>query len=137
MPVIQRWIFHDPAEAETWTVPINPNEMTDPESRTRAFNFGVASRSSNVSAPAAIRGIEAASQQPVEWSFGGVIHTQDHHDKLEHWARKPGEIEVTDHFGRTWVVVMKTFEPTERRPTLSKPWRFTYTMRALVLERSE
>lgn len=134
MPVIQRWIFHDPEEAETWTVPINPNKMTDPLARSRDFRFGVSSRSNNISAPAAIRGLEAAAQQPVEWTFGGVIHKQVHHDSLEYWARKPGEIEITDHFGRVWTVAIKTFEPTERRPTLSKPWRFTYEMRALVLE---
>lgn len=134
MPVIQRWIFHDPDLDETWTVPINPNSMTDPENRTRAFTFGIRSRSSNISAAGAIRGIETASPI-VEWEFGGVIHTQEHHDNLEYWARKPGEIEITDHFGRTWVVLMKTFEPTERRPTPSKPWRFTYEARAEVLER--
>lgn len=134
MPAIQRWIFHDPDTDETWTVPINPNSMTDPENRTRDFQFGVRSRSANIPAPAAIRGIE--NPLPIiEWEFGGVIHTQVHHDTLEYWSRKPGEIEITDHFGRTWVVLMKTFEPTERRPTPSKPWRFSYEMHADVLER--
>lgn len=134
--MITRWLFHDPATGESWTVPINPNEMTDPMARTRNFQFGVASRSSNLPAPAVIRGIENASE-PVEWSFGGVIQTQDHHERLESWSRRPGEITITDHFARTWTVLMKTFEPTERRPTLSKPWRFTYTMRALVLDGPE
>lgn len=130
----KRWIFFDPETDETWTVPINPNTMTDPEAKQRSFQFGVASRSSARSNRSVIRTFESAAQ-PIEWTFGGVIHTQDHYEKLERWARKPMDIHITDHLERTWHVVMKTFEPTERRPTMRKPWRFSYEMRALILGR--
>jgi hypothetical protein len=134
MPDIQRWIFTDPHSAETYTVPINPNKMSDPEAKQRDFQFGSRSRSTALAAPDAIRGIENPAQL-VEWTFEGVIYHQDHHDALEHWARKPEEVEITDHFGRVWEVVMVAFVPSERRPTPNKPWRFTYEMRATVIER--
>jgi hypothetical protein len=130
---IVRWVFHDPSIPESWTVPINPNSMTDPEAKVRAYQFGTASRSSSLSNQV-IRTFESPSQ-PASWEFGGVIHTQEHHDELERWARKPMDVQITDHLERTWHVVMKSFEPTERRPTPNKPWRFTYSMHALILGR--
>lgn len=128
----ERWTFLDPATSETWTVPINPNTMTDPTNRQRRYQHSYQG-TTNLD-DARFRSLETAAPI-VEWTFGGVIQTKDHHDKLEHWARKESKVHITDHLGRTFAVVMRTFEPKERRPTPAKPWRFTYEMRAYVLRR--
>lgn len=120
--MVLRWVFDDTASSDIWTVPINPNKMTDPEARDRAFSH-IAGRTFEDPGTA------------VEWEFEGVIQTQAHHDELERWAKKSTPVEITDHLGRTWQVLLKSFKPEERRPTMRKPWRFTYSMKSLILRR--
>lgn len=128
-----RWNFLDTVTDETWTVPINPNTMTDPLGVTREFQFGAAHGQVDGGGgrPRTLEG----KPQIVDWSFGGVIYTKAHYDKLNYWAQKTTAVRIKDHLGRTFEVAMKSFEPVDRRPTPAKPWRFTYTMRALVLRR--
>lgn len=123
-----RWVFHDPSTAESYQVPINPNQMSDPQNRQRVMTY------SNYDRNGRFRTFETPAQI-VEWSFGGVMHTEEHYKALEFWSKKSTTVQITDHLGRTWAVVMKSFEPVEVRPTALKPWRFTYTMKAVVLRR--
>jgi hypothetical protein len=64
-----------------------------------------------------------------------VIRTKAHHDDLETWSKKPGKIHVADHLGRSFEVMILSFEPTDRKPTPSTPWRMRYTMKTLLLRR--
>ena len=49
--------------------------------------------------------------------------------------KKSVAVDVTDHLGRTFRVVIEEFNPTDRRPTPRVSWRLRYTMKALILER--
>lgn len=107
-------------------MPINPDSMTSPHpTKNLTFAKGIRrghSRSRTFMTP----------PPPVEWTWEGPIRTQAHHDALEEWATK-GEVHVTDHLGRSWAVVMQSFDPIDRRPTPQTPWRMRYSMTALIL----
>lgn len=125
----QRWKFVDPATSSEWVLPINPNRMSAPPLLAKQLRFGTSSRTGRLSAfrrPAPAR----------PWEFSGVIRTQAHHDGLLEWAKKKCAIEVHDHLGRVFVVVITAFEPQDRRPTPSTPWRLNYTMKTLMLRRA-
>lgn len=131
---VLRWVFEDLEAAETYTHPINPREAGSPfPVRSLTFAQGAAwmdqdtgiQRTRVFEAPAA----------PVDWQFGGVIRTQEHHDELLRWSKKSNEVRVSDHLGRTFEVIIKSFRPVERRATPATPWRMTYTMQTLVLRR--
>lgn len=121
---VVRWIFID--GATTWTVPINPNEMSTPYPPKQRQAMG--NRAGT---------IFTLQRPPVphEWTFSGVIRTQAHHDELLTWSQKNKPIRITDHYGRTWEVLITGFNAEDRRPTQQTPWRMKYTMRTLMLGR--
>lgn len=121
-----RWTFEDLETSETWIVPINPNEATS-HRPLKELSYGIGH-------DGRVRTRQRAPQ-PVEWSFGGVIRTQEHHDLLTEWSKKPGKLRVTDHLGRTFEIMISSIEIEDRTPTPSVPWRLRYTMNALLLRR--
>lgn len=114
-----RWSFYDPEAAETWTVPLNPNTMTSPYPKKTQNSTPVSP------VDGAIRAIE--TNQGVEWSFGGVMRTQDHYDTMLTWSQKQNEIEITDHLGRTITVLIIKFDPTDIRSRRPTKWNYTVT----------
>ena len=125
-----RWVLTDPATAETWQMPINPNEMTSP--------FGSKNLKHSYGARGFWGGTErvALFQLPpgvVEWEWKGVIRTKEHYDSYVYWASKKGVVHVTDHLGRTWVVFLRSFEPEDRRPMATVPWRLKFTVKAMLV----
>ena len=128
-----RWTFVDSVANESYTVPINPNEAGSPFP-TRALKSAQANWADVSRGLQRLRVFESPPE-PVDWSFSGVIRTQEHHDALLRWANKNNEVSVSDHLGRTFEVIIKAFRPVERRPTPNVSWRMTYTVQALVLRR--
>lgn len=122
-----RWVFEDTVNPETYTVPINPNEMTSPH-KTHV----------TIAAPVSpVDGRIRATRNfplPREWSFSGVIREQTHHDALLAWVAKPYPIFITDHLERTWYVLLTEFAPVERRTNIKAPDRYTYEVKGYVLE---
>ncbi|NUS01910.1 MAG: hypothetical protein HOV97_05025 [Nonomuraea sp.] len=129
----QRWTFTDPVGGTSWTTPINPNQASSPFP-TRSLQLAPSNWADVGRGLQRLRVFEAPPQ-PVEWQFGGVLRTKEHHDALRSWAKKSNEIRVSDHLGRTFEVIIKSFRPVERRPTPTVSWRMTYTVTALVLRR--
>lgn len=122
-----RWKFYDPVLDETWTMPINPDSMTNPI-KVKGFAFG-----RNVRSGGRFTTVRQVPR-PVEWEFGGVIRTKAHHDALDEWVGRRRIIQVTDHVHRTYEVMLTGFEVTERAPTKSGVrWRLRYSMKALLL----
>lgn len=124
----QRWTLTD-AAGNTWRMPINPDSMSP---------LDVAGRRSarHASGRPGDRRIRTMVGPPraQEWTFGGVIRTRNHHDILTLWSKKPGEVRIVDHIGRTITVAFTSFEPTDRRPNTLTPWRMRYVMKCTVLE---
>lgn len=123
-----RWTLRDTATNETWTMPINPDSMSSPFPA-RTLKFGNGWRGDQ-----RVRAF-SGSRAPVAWEWGGVIRSKTHYDRLTEWAEKSVAVDVTDHLGRTFRVVIEEFNPADRRPTPRVSWRLRYTMKALILER--
>lgn len=125
--ITQRWTLADVATSEVWTMPINPDSMSSPIRR-RNLRYALGGRQDR-----RLRAMRVAA--PAEdWEWSGVIRTQAHYDALLAWAKKPGAIDVTDHLGRTFRVVITDFVPTDRKPTRRTTWRLRYTMKTKLLE---
>lgn len=123
------WTFKDTTTDEVWAMPINPDSMTSPE-RQRNLQFGIAGRFF----PDRIV-TYATPSDATEWSFGGVIRTQAHHDALMDWASRRVPVEVSDHLGRTYRVVITKFDVTDRKPTKSVSWRLRYQINTRIVRR--
>lgn len=117
----RRWTFYDPATTDTYVHQINPNTMTSPF------------RGNSTEAMTGVLSYRKRSE-PREWTFGGVIRTQQQYEDLRDWATRTGRLHVTDHLGRTFEVFLIEFVPDEKTPTANNAWRFDYTMRALVTD---
>ena len=121
-----RWTFYDPTLDETWTMPINPDSMGNPN-QGKTLTFGRNARSGG--RHTTIR----QAPHPVDWEFGGVIRTREHHDALNEWAGRRRIIHITDHVHRKYEVLLTAFEVTERAPTRNVRWRLRYSMKGLLL----
>jgi hypothetical protein len=123
---VVRWRLQDMLTNEVHTVELNPNQMGGylfPKS----YDFAVYGGGR-------MRGVRAPST-PVEWTFGGVVRTESHHDSLITWERKPGKVRVYDHLGRTFEVMIRSLDMRDRRPSSGSTWRFEYTFNCLLLRR--
>jgi hypothetical protein len=117
-----RWVFR--GAGASWTVPINPDAMTSlfPEKALTA-KYTTAGKVL----------LFESSQQPANWQFSGAILDADHYEGLRHWTYDvPGRIEITDHYGRRIDCALQSFAPEPKRGNGQRPWRHTYTVRALV-----
>lgn len=124
---VVRWKLQDMLTNEVHTVELNPNEMGGylfPKS----FEFGVFGGGR-------VRGMRAP-RQPLEWTFGGVVRTETHHDSLINWHDRAGKVQVTDHLGRTFEVMIRSLEMKDRRPAGNDTWRFQYVFNCLLLRRT-
>jgi hypothetical protein len=131
----QRWVLDDP-DGETYTFPFNPNRMDTPH---RMDNLTPTARSWNAPNEAQVdHGVARVIQGkriPLEWSFSGVLRTQAHYRALVRFHHLRKRINVTDHFGRTWEVLIQGIEWQERRPSAHADWRFAYTVNCLLYRR--
>lgn len=121
-----RWKLTDTETSDEVIVPINPNKMSTP-TRTRdvqyfATGFG------------GMAGIDRGQATPTSWTWEGVILTKAHYDLLLEWTQRGVYLRVDDHLGRTFGIIIEKFDPVERLPTVTKPWRADYTMTCLLLE---
>lgn len=123
-----RWTFTDLTTSEVWQLTYNPNTMTSPH----------AMRNTLTSQRSPIDGhVRALRQQPTpkDWSFGGVIRSEEHYETLLEWVDRGHLVHLADHLGRVFLIRLIQFIPAERRPMLNVPWRFTYEMKAVVYRR--
>lgn len=116
-----RWVFHDQLTGENWTVPLNPNAMTNPYPQ-RKYTYATTSAGHQ----GAIITNEA-HPDPTQWQFSGDILDRAHFDKLLEWSRKRNRISITDHYRRIFVGTMDQFAPIPKR-AYGKYWRHTYTV---------
>lgn len=129
MPVV-RWIMEDPVTSETYTVHINPNEMTSLHPKKN-----ITSRVTT-----AIDGktmLFEGRAEPVEWQFSGAVLEYAHYDALKDWVyNKNYRIRIRDHWGRIIVCYLTGFDPTPKR-SLQHYWRHQYTITAIVFSVGE
>jgi hypothetical protein len=123
---VVRWKFQDVLTNEVYTVEINPNQMGGYVLPKR-FEFATYGG-------ARVRGVRSPAQ-PLEWTFGGVVRTETHHDSLIDWQRRSGKVRITDHLGRTFEAMIRSLDMKDRKPAGDDTWRFEYTFNCLLLRR--
>jgi hypothetical protein len=121
----RRWVFFDPIMNETWTVPLNPNQMTSPwPARKFAYRTTTAGRGgANV--------IYEGRADLAQWQFSGILLDKTHYDELLYWSQKANSVHVTDHLGRTFKVLFDQFD-AKPKAAYGKPWKHDYTMTCAV-----
>ena len=131
-----RWSFTDPLTSDYWEFPINPNAMDPPH---RALNLTPGARNATVPTQemknTGVARVLQGKRQPLEWTFAGNIRTRDQYMQLRHWTHKRRRILVTDHFGRTWSILLQNLTYTEQRPTPRAGWKFTYVAHCIMYGR--
>lgn len=122
-----RWTLFDEDTSETLTLTINPNVMDAfPHDRqlVTAFTSSDPERQRTFQTPTV----------PGNYSWGGSIRTQAQYALLRAWVRRSGVILVTDHMGRSFRVVMRSFKP-DRKHRKPGDYRMKYTVNAQWIER--
>lgn len=126
--MITRWVLRDMDTDETAIVHINPNKMDTP-TLSRNMQYAQGTRYGS----ARIRAVSLPPSSPASWTFGGVILTKAYYDLLEDWSSRDVFVRVTDHLGRTFEIVIESWDVIERLPTPNRAWRADFTMNCLLL----
>jgi hypothetical protein len=124
-----RWVFTDPtpgADPATYTVPINPNQMTSPYSAPRAITTKTTTAVGGQSL------VFEGATPPQEMTFQGTIFTEDHLNAMLTWRAKTAITTITDHFGRIWTVYWEDFQAIAAGSS-QYPNKHTYTAKVLIL----
>lgn len=124
--MVTRWIFEDPTDASTYTVPINPNTGGTP-GRRKTMQF------TNTAGPNGRVLAFEGREQVQELEISGTILEQAHLDALTTWYEKRYQVAVTDDLGRRYVIYITDFLPTRRR-SATYPYKHDFTMRYFILD---
>lgn len=124
--MVQRWQFRDIKTGETYTVPLNPNEMTSPFPPRQ---FAYKGTTAGPNGGSAVTYEAWAGTQ--EWTFGGAILDEQHYKDLLAWSYRQNKVQITDHYGRVFTVVFTQFDAVPKR-SYQHYWHHTYTMHATV-----
>jgi hypothetical protein len=136
MAINQRWIWYDPSTSDEWVVPMNPNKMTSPHAPKNTVLYPKSERThGRGEGGGGVARIMQFRQNPYEWSFSGVIRSEQHFHDLMAWSKKTSRLHITDHLERTWEVRMDSIDIDEQRDTARNPWRFTYTVKVNIYGR--
>lgn len=122
------WRWEDAVEGMVEIMPINPNEGASPKyakQLTKTTTTAGGTQGQTI--------IFEGADQPIEFSFSGVILTQAHYDFIYRAWAKRHPVRLTDDLGRTFTIYLESFSP-ERKRSITYPWRHTYQATAVVLE---
>jgi hypothetical protein len=115
----RRWKFHDYLTGETYFFEMNPNSMSTPYPSQQTTSLGKSPIDGSIAATRVV-------QPAIDWSFSGNIRTESFQVALAYWFEKSNKITLTDHIGRRWIVLPKSFGPYPRpnRRTALHRWRY-------------
>lgn len=124
---MSRWKLETLDGSDSYTFGMSPNEQDSPVPNrevTWDFNPGLGWSG------------KRAGRLPKQWSFSGILRTQEQYEALRDWANKRVKIRLTDDRGDSFIVRLLEFEPTQRAAArnVNVPYRMTYTMRGLLYE---
>lgn len=122
-----QWIFTDPLDASTYMLPHSPREASSPEPRRRQ---------TETFAPVGAD-IAYARSTPslVEWTFAIRYYNATEVAALRDWCRKKRLIQITDHLGRTYEVVVLRGEAVEGIPSPRRSNRGVFNAACNVVRR--
>jgi hypothetical protein len=125
MAAVQRWVFYDPVELESWTMEINPNAGASPEYRKRVNQAVTTAPDGNVL-------LFIGGEEPQKLHFSGVSLTQSQHEAMLEWYQKNRVITITDDLDRVFNVLIVSYAP-KRKLSHTNFWRQDYDVEALIV----
>lgn len=122
----RRWTLSTLDGSETYTLQINPQSMESP--------FPVRAVEWEWNGPRLGWSGRRAGRTPKQWSFSGVLRSEEQYNDLLAWVGKSHKIQLTDDRGDQFLIRLLEFKPTQTGSSRSRivPWRMTYTMQAQV-----
>lgn len=124
------WRLETLDAAETYSFEINPNAQDSPfRNRSISWNFHPNTGFTG----------QRSGRTGYEWTFSGVLRTQAQYDAMLAWVAKGVKVHLFDDRGDKLLLRLTKFSPTQQggARTRHAPWRWTYTMNALVYEYTE
>lgn len=121
-----RWEFEDPVTLDTYEFEVNPSAGGTP-SYTKNFAYRV---------PAAPDGkvIVFEGRDPAKTiEFSGRLLTEAQFNAFVTWWDKRYQVNVTDDLGRTFSILIQSFNPTRVRRR-SHPWTHDYSVEATIVD---
>lgn len=122
---VVRWMFEDPNTLATYSFAINPSEGGSPA---YAKNF----QYSNTSAPDGKVIVFEGREQPQKIDFTGTLLTEEEYNAFVTWWEKRYQITVTDDLGRSFNIILESFQPKRERAR-SHPWKHSYQVTATIV----
>lgn len=121
-----KWVFTDTATSTSYTWEVNANEGGVP-----SYKKNIVTK--NTLAPGGKTLIYEGQDEPLTLNWTGTILTQTQYDAFVTWFQKRHQFQITDHLAITYWVYITEFVPTRQR-AIHYPWKFSYTMSALILD---
>lgn len=124
-PVGTDWTLFDPlGDLDTFVFPYNPARMSSIHA---PVNYAFESTVAQDGSPIIYEGGDVA----FEWTFAGILDTQNWHNALLAYAALGHRFWLQDHRGRVWVV---NFLQVDMVPHRKVGWLFDYTVTVLVYD---
>lgn len=121
------WHWEDLSEGTEYFMPINPNAGASP-----TFEKNLTSTTTTAPGVSGQVLVFEGADTPSEFSFSGVLLTQEHYDFIYTLWAKRHLLRLTDDLGRVFVVYLKSFSP-KRELSRTYPWKHQYDASAVVV----
>lgn len=108
-----------------YTFEINPKEMSSP--------FAPRVTQTHISRILQRTLVFRSANTTHRMTFSGLLRSRDQEMQLRKYAAYQGTVQLTDHFGRIWSVVIESLQVNEQRPSPRHSYKATYTMSVYVL----
>lgn len=120
------WVLSDPTTLASYSFEVNPNSQQGP-SYHKNFSY------TSTAAPDGKTLVFEGMDQPLKIDVSGVLLTENQYTTLITWWNKRNQIQLTDDLGRSWFVIIESFEPKREKTSRNYPWRMTWSMSLTVV----
>lgn len=124
--MVVKWRFDDPSTGDAYVFEINPNDDGLPGYQ-KSFTY------QNTTAPDGKVLMMQGRSEPRKGAFSGVTLSEAQHLAFVEWFNKANQIEVTDDLGRTFSIVIESYEPKRLR-SINHPWRHSYSISYVIVD---
>lgn len=121
------WRWEDRTEGTVEFMSINPNEGASP-----SYQKTLAKETTTAPGALAQTLIYEGADAAVEFSFSGIILTQEQYEFIFNAWSKRHLLQLTDDLGRVFTLYLERFAP-QRVRSKTYPWRHTYEASAVVV----
>ena len=128
------WRFVDPVTTTEYVWPVNPNNDSGSNTRSKQFAYTAVagSRRNNLGQHTVDTLIHQSNVNQSSFSYDGIIYDTAHYGALESWANKEYPVELWDDLNRGYLVYITKFSPARIRSTKT-PFKHSYTISGIIL----